>query len=282
MATYEEGTPPKGDFAPFRAKMEAEGLGPEVTSAFENVYSALVSGATGTIPEASITPVESLASFESDISGKVAADTSLLDKTVVLKLNGGLGTGMGLDKAKSLLPVKGSDNFLDFTAQQVRCEIINLYVTRLSFTRSWLRAPDSPWQVIKMRETLGKSVRFTLMNSFSTSDDTLGYLAKYPVLASDPNLAFNQNKVTFRDPRTPVVGGGKGGKGARGGPGTQRGAVRGGGGEELAPPGLRLGVPGGLEGCGRAGGPGLLRCSGAQVLRCRRLMPRRSRRPSTV
>eukprot|EP01047_Picozoa_sp_COSAG01_P042941 COSAG01_NODE_3781_length_5700_cov_10.714872_1_plen_259_part_00 len=258
MATYEEGTPPKGDFAPFRAKMEAEGLGPEVTSAFENVYSALVSGATGTIPEASITPVESLASFESDISGKVAADTSLLDKTVVLKLNGGLGTGMGLDKAKSLLPVKGSDNFLDFTAQQVRREITNLYVTRLSFTRSWLRAPDSPWQVIKMRETLGKSVRFTLMNSFSTSDDTLGYLAKYPVLASDPNLAFNQNKVT------------------------EEAFSFGGGGEELAPPGLRLGVPGGLEGCGRAGGPGLLRCSGAQVLRCRRLMPRRSRRPSTV
>jgi hypothetical protein len=91
MATYEEGTPPKGDFAPFRAKMEAEGLGPEVTSAFENVYSALVSGATGTIPEASITPVESLASFESDISGKVAADTSLLDKTVVLKLKGEMG-----------------------------------------------------------------------------------------------------------------------------------------------------------------------------------------------
>lgn len=42
-----------------------------------------------------------------------------LPETVVLKLNGGLGTSMGLDKAKSLLPVKGDDSFLDLTAKQV-------------------------------------------------------------------------------------------------------------------------------------------------------------------
>lgn len=42
-----------------------------------------------------------------------------LPETVVLKLNGGLGTSMGLDKAKSLLPVKGDDCFLDLTAKQV-------------------------------------------------------------------------------------------------------------------------------------------------------------------
>lgn len=44
-----------------------------------------------------------------------------LPETVVLKLNGGLGTSMGLDKAKSLLPVKGDDCFLDLTAKQVGC-----------------------------------------------------------------------------------------------------------------------------------------------------------------
>lgn len=37
----------------------------------------------------------------------------------MLKLNGGLGTGMGLDFAKSLLKVKGNDTFLDLTAKQV-------------------------------------------------------------------------------------------------------------------------------------------------------------------
>ena len=37
----------------------------------------------------------------------------------MLKLNGGLGTGMGLEKAKSLLPLKGNATFLDFIAKQV-------------------------------------------------------------------------------------------------------------------------------------------------------------------
>ena len=48
-------------------------------------------------------------------------DPKLLSEAVVVKLNGGPGTGMGLDKAKSLLPVKGDDTFLDFIAKQVKC-----------------------------------------------------------------------------------------------------------------------------------------------------------------
>ena len=40
----------------------------------------------------------------------------------MLKLNGGLGTGMGLEKAKSLLPVTGGMSFLDLIAQQVKAE----------------------------------------------------------------------------------------------------------------------------------------------------------------
>jgi len=37
----------------------------------------------------------------------------------MLKLNGGLGTGMGLEKAKSLLEIKDGNTFLDFIAKQV-------------------------------------------------------------------------------------------------------------------------------------------------------------------
>ncbi len=37
----------------------------------------------------------------------------------MLKLNGGLGTSMGLEKAKSLLPVKEGKTFLDLIAEQV-------------------------------------------------------------------------------------------------------------------------------------------------------------------
>ena len=38
----------------------------------------------------------------------------------MVKLNGGLGTGMGLEKAKSLLDLKDGMTFLDFIAKQVR------------------------------------------------------------------------------------------------------------------------------------------------------------------
>ena len=38
---------------------------------------------------------------------------------MVVKLNGGLGTSMGLDKAKSLLTVKDGMTFLDLTARQI-------------------------------------------------------------------------------------------------------------------------------------------------------------------
>lgn len=47
-------------------------------------------------------------------------------------------------------------------------------------------------QVIKMRKTFGSNVRFMLMNSFSTSADTLEFLKKYPELANDPNLELVQ------------------------------------------------------------------------------------------
>lgn len=64
---------------------------------------------------------------------------------VVVKLNGGLGTGMGLDKAKSLLEVKNGETFLDLIAKQIQ----------------------------KFRGDTGMEVKFMLMNSFSTSADTV-------------------------------------------------------------------------------------------------------------
>lgn len=45
---------------------------------------------------------------------------ALLSQTAMLKLNGGLGTSMGLEKAKSLLVVKDGKTFLDLIAEQVR------------------------------------------------------------------------------------------------------------------------------------------------------------------
>ncbi|GAX13287.1 phosphoglucomutase [Fistulifera solaris] len=154
-------------FAPTKAKMEAEGISPSAISAFESTFNSLVSGNTGLIPEDTISPAPDLDNAE-DFSKSITVDPALLKETVVLKLNGGLGTGMGLDKAKSLLKVKGDDTFLDLTAKQV----------------------------MQMREEYGMKVKFMLMNSFSTSQDTLDFLkTKYPGLASEEGLEMMQNKV---------------------------------------------------------------------------------------
>lgn len=145
--------------------MEKEGIAQSAISAFESTFNSLVSGNTGIIPEDSISPVPELVHADGITA---EPDATLLAETVVLKLNGGLGTGMGLDKAKSLLEVKNGDTFLDLTAKQVMC----------------------------MRKEFGQNVKFMLMNSFSTSDDTLEFFrTKYPNLAAEEGLEMLQNKV---------------------------------------------------------------------------------------
>ena len=119
------------------------------------------------IPESELTPASGVPKLV-DVEAP-EADAQLLAKTVVLKLNGGLGTSMGLDYAKSLLKVKGADTFLDLTAKQI----------------------------MQMREDLQTNVKFVLMNSFATSADTMAFFKeKYPTLYADPNLEFVQNKVS--------------------------------------------------------------------------------------
>lgn len=48
-----------------------------------------------------------------------------------------------------------------------------------------------------MRKSFSSNVRFMLMNSFSTSEDTLEFLQKYPELVNDPNLELMQVRVWF-------------------------------------------------------------------------------------
>lgn len=49
-------------------------------------------------------------------SGEIRA---LLNKLVVVKLNGGLGTSMGCKGPKSIIPVRSDLTFLDLTVQQI-------------------------------------------------------------------------------------------------------------------------------------------------------------------
>jgi len=152
--------------------MKREGIAPPTIRAFLNAVRRVVAGDKGLMPEQTIEPVENLTELD-ELPSKT--DAALLKQLAVIKLNGGLGTGMGLDRAKSLLPLKGSDTFLDFIARQI---------LRLR------------------REQNSKQPTFFLMNSFSTQGDTLKYLKKYPELSDDGLLDFLQSKVPKIDAAT--------------------------------------------------------------------------------
>jgi len=148
----------------FESKMEKEGCNKAAIDAFKYNYGVLASGANVMLPETMLNPVETLQEFE---KLKVKPDPKLLKKTLILKLNGGLGTGMGLDKAKSLLEVTGGNSFLDLIAKQVA----------------------------SMKKEFKTDLKFMLMNSFATSADTLKALEKYTELGTGSDLEFVQNKA---------------------------------------------------------------------------------------
>ena len=75
---------------------------------------------TGFIREDSITPLEHPDLLESIAIADEDAKAALA-RTVMIKLNGGLGTSMGMDRAKSLLPVREGKSFLDIIVNQVLC-----------------------------------------------------------------------------------------------------------------------------------------------------------------
>lgn len=65
-------------------------------------------------PEGMVLPYNEL---DQDISEESIKD--ILNKLVVLKLNGGLGTSMGCKGPKSIIKVKDDLTFLDLTVQQI-------------------------------------------------------------------------------------------------------------------------------------------------------------------
>jgi UTP--glucose-1-phosphate uridylyltransferase len=145
-------------------KMRAEGLSEAAVETFAYYERLLKEGDLGTLPESELEPVSDLP----DAAELPESDGAALDQAVVLKLNGGLGTSMGMTKAKSLLEVKEGLTFLDIIVRQIL----------------WLR------------ERHGARVPLLLMNSFATHDDTLAALERYPDLALDGlPLDFLQGRV---------------------------------------------------------------------------------------
>ncbi len=146
-------------------KMRAAGVPEIARENFRFYYEQVVAGESGVVSEDDIGPaddVPSAASLDSD----EASEAEALGKAVVIKLNGGLGTSMGMTRAKSLLPVKDGLSFLDVTVRQV----------------------------LALREHHGARLPLVLMNSFSTREDSLAALEAHPNLASDVPADFGQNQ----------------------------------------------------------------------------------------
>ncbi|KAL4186348.1 hypothetical protein AMTRI_Chr09g13650 [Amborella trichopoda] len=108
-----------------------------------------------------VVPYETLAPPSDDLS----EIKKLLDKLVVLKLNGGLGTTMGCTGPKSVIEVRNGLTFLDLIVIQIE----------------------------NLNTKYGCNVPLLLMNSFNTHDDTLKIVEKY----SNSNIiihTFNQSQ----------------------------------------------------------------------------------------
>jgi UDP-N-acetylglucosamine pyrophosphorylase len=154
------------------AKMKEAGLSAAAIQAFLHQYQKLILNESGFIPESSLTPIEHLPTVvEQPDPGNAS---SLAAETVVLKLNGGLGTGMGLERAKSLLCVRDDLTFLDVIVRQY----------------------------LKLRSNIAPRLALLFMNSFSTSDDTAEALRNYPELGDPENLELMQNKVPKIDAKS--------------------------------------------------------------------------------
>ena len=141
------------------AKLRREGLPEEAVAAFRALYDQLVAGASGTLPDEELTPVRDLPSL-----AELPRPSSLsaLSRACVIKLNGGLGTSMGLDRAKSLLEARDGLSFLEVIARQVGA----------------------------LRSRHGVRLPLVLMHSFHTREDSLAALEGF-----DDVLDFLQHKV---------------------------------------------------------------------------------------
>ena len=147
-------------------KMADAGVPQTAIDVFTHYYGQLEEGVTGSIPEDTIEPYLDPPKLD-DVRIDPAHAKQVFDKLAIINLNGGLGTSMGLDKAKSLLPVRDGKSFLDIIVEQV----------------------------LAARRGTGSPLPLIFMNSFRTREDTLEVLAKYPDLpVGDLPLDFLQNK----------------------------------------------------------------------------------------
>ncbi|PLX41493.1 MAG: UTP--glucose-1-phosphate uridylyltransferase, partial [Deltaproteobacteria bacterium] len=145
-------------------RYEIAGINARGASLFTDAYRRWQSGLAKTIPWDEIgAPDEGeLVEFD-DLEGHGAEGLDRFGELVWIILNGGLGTSMEVTHAKSLLKVKGEENFLD------------LVMDFLS----------------KVLSRTGKKIPLMLMNSPATRRDSLAAMEKYGDITGDERLPMD-------------------------------------------------------------------------------------------
>jgi UTP--glucose-1-phosphate uridylyltransferase len=151
------------------ARMAADGATDVAIAVFTRFYDQLERGASGLIAEDSIEPVDDLPRL-ADLDSSDDCQAAFA-RTAVVKLNGGLGTSMGMDRAKSLLTVKDGLTFLDVIVRQV----------------------------LAQRAAHDVVLPLVFLDSFRTHQDTLAALARYEQLPVDGL------PIDFRQSREPKL-----------------------------------------------------------------------------
>ncbi|HMB31332.1 MAG TPA: UTP--glucose-1-phosphate uridylyltransferase [Desulfohalobiaceae bacterium] len=153
----------------FEKKMRDAEISEDVICLFESYYRLLEHGHKDSqyLWEKDIQPVQKgeICDYRQLTSDDAELGRELLDQSVVFKLNGGLGTTMGMPYAKSLLKVKSGYTFLDIVLLQTG-------EGQFSFD------PGS----------------LVLMNSFNTHEDTINYLYKKGFAEKERPFMFLQHK----------------------------------------------------------------------------------------
>ncbi len=153
-------------------KMRDAGHSDEAIRAFAGAYERLAGGESGMLPTSELEPATGVPSLD-DLPA--ADESGALDGLVVVKLNGGLATTMGLRSPKSLVEARDGRSFLDI--------IIG--------------------QTLQLRRRHGIALPLVLMDSEATRDETLAALERHPEIAADGVPAdFMQSMVPKLDAET--------------------------------------------------------------------------------
>lgn len=156
------------------AKMRRAGVADAAIETFTHYYRLAEAGDSGLIREDTIAPLTDPQQL-ADVRVSAEAARAAIRQTAVIKLNGGLGTSMGLDQAKTLLSVRDGQTFLDLIVRQVQ---------------SARAEHDAPLPLL-------------FMNSFRTREDTLAHLERYPDL---PVLGLPLDFLQNAEPKLTAAG----------------------------------------------------------------------------